>query len=128
MLDCVPYLLGVVMTKLILALALALAPLPAKAQIGWGKDFATISCGEVVKAEQPSNEFPSPTEIAILYWAQGWMTGMNARVPPPYKDLQGVSPQTQIKTLLGYCGVHPLDDFVSAALYLYSQLPVKNTR
>ncbi|PBB94806.1 hypothetical protein CK224_30000 [Mesorhizobium sp. WSM3862] len=64
--------------------------------------------------------------MAVLSWAQGFMSGMNMlhmAHKEPLRDLGEATPKAQLAFLLNYCDKNQLHDLVRATLSLYGALP-----
>jgi hypothetical protein len=92
-------------------------------------DFAysglgATSCGKL--ADDYRND-PTTIEIAMMTWAQGYMSGMNVSsiTQGRYRDLAAMTLDAQKQSLLSYCDNHPLAEFIKAAIDLYLKLPLK---
>jgi hypothetical protein len=105
-----------------LALGIVVQPASSRADFAYS-GVGAISCGKIAQGYQRN---PTQTEGIMMSWAQGFMSGMNANLPPgQYRDLQAMTLEEQERGLRGYCDEHPMAEFVKAAIDLYGKLPMK---
>ncbi|CAN7354281.1 hypothetical protein LJR234_002157 [Mesorhizobium amorphae] len=85
--------------------------------------FGSATCAEIARLH-PADK--TPMGVAVLSWAQGFMSGLNISHlahKQPMRDLGDVTTGGQLAFLLNYCDKNQLDGFASAVLSLYGALP-----
>jgi len=115
--------------KLIWSIALALGILvqPTISKAEWViSGIGSIPCGEIAEEYR---EKPEHIGNLMIYWAQGFMSGVNASESAShdhlYRDLQTMTVEAQLHSLTEYCVEYPTANFSKAVIDLYRKLPLK---
>ena len=86
---------------------------------GWG----TVTCGAFAQMYKDNPQF---VEDHLFDWAQGMMSGMNARsltVGEGSRNLDSLSLDRQRRALRAFCDQRPLANYYEAVIDLYTSLP-----
>jgi hypothetical protein len=112
--------------KLIIALALAMLIQPTSSRADAViSGLGSVSCSEIAEGHR---KLPDDTNLWIMFWAQGFMSGENIRQwnsSGQYRDLQAMTNEAQERSIRNYCDEHPMADLIKAVLDLYGKLPLK---
>jgi hypothetical protein len=108
--------------SVVLVTGLLIQPTSSRADYAYAGAGA-LSCG---KLAQEYREDPAQFEHLMMFWAQGFMSGLN--IGPQngtYRDLQAMTTEAQKASLRNYCDEHPMAEFIKAVFDLYGKLPLK---
>jgi hypothetical protein len=88
--------------------------------------IGSILCGEIAEEYR---EKPEHIGNLMIYWAQGFMSGVNAAKALAaitcIEDLQTMTVEAQLHSLTEYCDEYPMANFSKAVIDLYRKLPLK---